>query len=316
MDWRVANVTPIYKKGKKEDPGNYRPVSLTSIPGKVMEQVILSAIKTHIIGNQGIRPSQHGFMKGRSCQTNLFSFYDKMTRLLDEGKAVDLIYLDFQKAFDTVPYRILVEKLAAHGLDEHTICWIKHWLSGRSQRLVLNGVKYSCQLVTSGVPRSSVLGPFQFNIFIDDLDKDIECIISKFADDTKLSWSVDLHEDREALQKDFDRLDRWANINGMSFSKAKYQVLHLGHNNPMHWYRLGEVQLESCLVEKDLGVLVDKWLNMSRHCAQVAKKANGILGLISIVVLYIILGMEHCTGNQKTSVLAVGGYVPRAAIFI
>ena len=104
MHWRVANVTPIYKRGRKEDPGNYRAVGLTSVPGKVMEQVILGAIKSHIMDNQGIRPSQHGFMKGRSCLTNL---NDRATRLLDEGKAVDAVYLDFSKAFDTVSHSIL-----------------------------------------------------------------------------------------------------------------------------------------------------------------------------------------------------------------
>ncbi|KAK4808263.1 hypothetical protein QYF61_020753 [Mycteria americana] len=91
-DWRLANVTPIYKKGRKEDPGNYRPVSLTSVLGKLMEQIILSAITRHVEDNQGIKPSQHGFKKGRSCLTNLISFYNKVTCLMDEGKAVDVAF--------------------------------------------------------------------------------------------------------------------------------------------------------------------------------------------------------------------------------
>ncbi|KAF1669612.1 hypothetical protein FQV07_0001445, partial [Pygoscelis papua] len=107
-DWRLANVTPIYKKGRKEDPGNYRPVSLTSVPGKIMERFILRALTRHVRDNQGIRPSQHGFMKGRFCLTNLISFYDQVTRLVDEGKAVDVVYLDFSKAFDTVSHSILL----------------------------------------------------------------------------------------------------------------------------------------------------------------------------------------------------------------
>ncbi|GAB0199202.1 mitochondrial enolase superfamily member 1 [Grus japonensis] len=123
-----------------ENLGNYRPVSLTSVLGKVMEQIILSDIMQHAQDNQVIRPSLHGFMKGKSCLTNLISFCDKVTYLVDEGKAVDVVYLDFSKAFDTVSHSILLEKLSAHGLDGCTLHWVKNWLDGQVQRIVVNPV--------------------------------------------------------------------------------------------------------------------------------------------------------------------------------
>ncbi|CAM5124933.1 unnamed protein product [Natator depressus] len=242
-DWKRAHIVLIYKKRNKGNPGNYRPVSLTSVPGKIMEQIIKESICKHLEDNKVISNSQHGFVRNKSCQTNLIAFSDKVTSLVDSGEAVDVVYLDFSKAFDTVLNDLLINKLGKYNLDGAIIRWVHNWLDKHSQRVVINGSQSCWKGITSGVPQGSVLGPVLLTVFINDVDHDIERTIIKFVDDTKLGRVASALEDRMKIQNDLDKLEKWSEVNRMKFNKDKCKVCHLGRNNQLHTYNMGNDRL-------------------------------------------------------------------------
>ena len=152
-DWLTTNITPIFKKGKKSDPGNYRPVSLTSVCCKILEHIIYSQIMNHLDDNSILVKIQHGLRSQHSCELQLISTINDLAKSMNENSQTDLFVLDFQKAFDTVPHERLLNKLHHYGIQGHTHQWIRTWLKQRTQSVVINGVKSDSVLVLSGVPQ-------------------------------------------------------------------------------------------------------------------------------------------------------------------
>ena len=235
--------------------------------------------------NRLIRDTQHGFRSGRSCLTNLLDILEYITKELDDGNSIDVIYLDFSKAFDKVPHRRLVYKLRLHGIGGRLVDWISEWLSDRKQRVVLNGAMSEWKEVVSGVPQGSVLGPLLFLVYINDLDIGISSKVSKFADDTKIACAVQGEKDNYRI-RDLDRLIAWADRWQMEFNSDKCQVMHLGKDNTNFNYEMEGCWLEAVEEGKDLGVVIDRTMKFSKQCLEARNRANRILGFINRNVSY------------------------------
>ena len=284
-DWKRANVAPIFKSGSRNKAENYRPVSLTSQVCKIFEALMRDAMMKHLEDYQLLKDSQHGFRKGRSCMTNLLTLLETVTRCLDEGDNVDIIFLDFAKAFDKVPHRRLLRKLENHGIGGKILRWIESWLGDRLQRTCIKGKKSSWRKVTSGVPQGSVLGPILFLIYINDLDSGVMSWILKFADDTKIFRRIRDGGDTLRLQQDLDRLIAWSVEWQMLFNDKKCKVMHIGSGG-QYVYRMGSHEVESIGVERDLGVMLSNDMKVLSHCSFAYAKANKMLGLLKRTIKY------------------------------
>ena len=178
--------------------------------GKVLETLIKYQMRNHLNKYKLIKGSQHGFTKGSSCLKNLLEFYEAVFDWVDEGKAVDMVYLDFKKVFDKVPHRRLLAKVRACGVAGQGAHRIANWLSDRKQRVAVSGRMSCLEDVSHGVPQGSVLGTLPFIIYINNLDNGVRSRLSKFADDTKLGGEVDSRGGGDQIQECIDTCIDWA----------------------------------------------------------------------------------------------------------
>ena len=182
QDWIKAYVSPIFKKGARNKAENYRPISLTSIVGKLMEYFVRDSIMTHMRAENLLSSKQYGFINRRSTTTQLLSYLDKCIDTIVPGGVVDTIYFDFVKAFDSVLHERLLGKLKSYSINGKVLGWIKAFLSNRRQIVYVNGMKSDPATVLSEIPQVSVLGPTLFVIYINDLPEVVKCRTYLFAE--------------------------------------------------------------------------------------------------------------------------------------
>ena len=230
QEWLSANVTAIFKKGARHEASNYRPISLTSVTCKIFEHVLFSQMMRHYTRHKFINPLQHGFQKGLSCETQLATTVDQLQKRLDDKQQVDLIILDFQKAFDKVPHRHLLHKLHESGIHGQLHEWLTCYLTERTQRVIVDGCESTEARVMSGVPQGTVLGPLLFLTYINDIANGINGQMRLFADDALLYYPVRTIADGASLQHDLHTLHRWSKSWKMAFNGKKCHVMHVTRN--------------------------------------------------------------------------------------
>ena len=269
--WKLALVSPIFKKGCKNVASNYRPISLTSILCRLMEYIIKEAILNHLLNNNLLSENQHGFLPNRSTTTQLLNSLNDWSESLDNSETTDVIYTDLAKAFDKVAHGKLIRVLESFGITGKTLNWLRQFLTGRHQKVYV-GTSESIPLeVHSGVPQGSVLGPLLFLLFIDDIREashSPRCRISLFADDCKI-YSNTTNE----LQITLDNVTEFISERDLVLAKNKCYHLQIGKSPIPTTYKLGDHIVEKCNEMRDLGVIIQDDLKWKSHINLMCRKA-------------------------------------------
>lgn len=282
--WKEANVSPIHKKDDKSLPTNYRPISLLSQMGKTMERCVHKRLYNYVMEYDQITPLQSGFRHGDSTNFQLLHTYHTFCKAVDSGKEVRAVFCDISKAFDRVWHKGLLHKLSGIGCSDHICKWFSSYLSGRRQRVVINGETSDWASIYAGVPQGSILGPLLFLIYINDIVKHIGSSIRLFADDTSLYIVVESPDTAAGvINADLSTISKWAEDWLVKFNAEKtISVLISRKLTPVQHPPL--YMDGSILVERDshkhLGLTLSSSCSWTEHIDNISKKAWTRLNLL------------------------------------
>lgn len=286
--WKQANVIPLYKKGNKSIPNNYRPISLLSIVGKILEKAVFKHTFNHIRDNELFTRFQSGFMPSDSTVNQLVHLYHVFCEALDQKKKVRIVFCDISKAFDRVWHEGLLYKLSNMGIKGTLHNWFSNYLHGRQQRVVIKGSSSEWGYINAGVPQGSVLGPLLFLVYINDITAAIRSNVSLFADDTCLYMnSTDHQNNATALNRDLEALESWAKQWLVTFSPEKTKSMNLSLN-PQHTGNIpplyfNQSQLEEVNHHKHLGLHLSENLKWNYHINSIVEKAAKRIGILNLL---------------------------------
>ena len=279
--WKLSYVSPIHKKGDKSNFKNYRPVALTCIPCRVMEAIVRDCMMLHVTNNNMLSEHQHGFLKGHSTGLQILECLDEWTQANESGKCVDICYVDFCRAFDTVSIPKLLHKLNAYGFQGRLLTWLAAFLVDRKLCVKIGNSLSDCVTQTSGIAQGTCLGPTCFTLYINDLPSVVKfCKCKLFADDAKFSRAFFQDECTDCIQDDLNSIVLWADTWQLTISIEKTVMLHLGIHNPKRIYTVNNCPVQSKDVVKDLGIAMCSDLSFSTHCMDVVRKAMYIANAI------------------------------------